>query len=322
MKILVVANNRHFDYKKLPIGMVALPHFFKVRGHEVKCLGRDDFLKVYSAYKEFGPDIVFSSWIPGGFVAAFLRKFRLIKCPVIHAWDDYYEEMMMNYPHILIGFMEGFTIKNSDYITTPTGYNAIRAKKMGKKFFYVPQGYTGGSKKSKINLKKIKTKKENLILVYLGDQEKFKRVDKIVRGVADQDCDLFLLGDINPELQKIGGKNVHFLGRVDSEEVYSLLKQADILVNSADTDANFKFFDYMRAKKPILAYDGRPRTLLERYRNTYFTKDFKEGVAKMINDKGLRERLEKNAKKVRVYSWEEVTDMYLDAFRKVLKKRD
>jgi glycosyltransferase involved in cell wall biosynthesis len=297
-----------------------LTHIFK-RKHEILCLRKQDLLKFYYYYLKFKPDLIVTGWVPAGVVPVIFKKLKLVKCPIIHAWDDYYAEQMTKYPNFLIRFMEWFVIKFSDYITTMSWYNKSIAERMGKTAFFIPHGVSGEVNKTKINLNKLKTKKENLSVIYLGEQSKYKKVDEIIKAVNGLKCDLFLFGQTNEEFKKLGGKNVHFMGYIDSKEVFSVLKQADILVNTSDQDSNFKFFEYIKAGKPILGYDGRPNYLFKNKENAYLTKDFSKGLKELISNKKLREKLEAGIKKMKTLTWEEVSEEHLKVYRGVTGKK-
>ncbi len=311
MKILVLTNTEHYNFGKHPRGWTALPYFFTKLGNKVLALGKYDQPLFYWHYLKFKPDIIVSAWVPAGFVPAFFNKIGLISCPVVHAWDDYYAEQMTNYPHWLVSFLEKFTIKNSDFITTISKYNLSLAKKIGKPGVYIPNGVEKKYSKSSIKLSDLKTNKKNISVLYLGDQSPYKKVDVLVKAVNGIDADLFLLGNKNPDLEKIAGKNVHFIGPAKPEEVQSILKQADVLANASDQDSSFKFFEYIAAKKPILAYDGRPSYILTHKKDAYLTKDFKSAIIELGKNKKLRKKLTENVSKIKLYNWEEITKNYL-----------
>jgi len=167
-------------------------------------------------------------------------------------------------------------------------------------------------------LDKLKTKKNNLKIIYLGEQSTWKKVDELIRAVNGLDCDLFLFGKTNPDFQKIAGENVHFMNYIDELEVRSILKQGDILVNTSNQDCNFKFFEYISVGKPILAYDGLPSNILTHGENAYLTKDFRQGLIDLIKNKKLRRKLELNIKKFKTYSWDEIAEMHLNFFKEIL----
>ncbi|MCU0642494.1 MAG: hypothetical protein MUF61_02870 [archaeon] len=97
MRILYISNNSDYNYKKCPRGSVAMPYLFHKRGHEVLALGKKQLLHFYSFYRAFKPDVIVATWIPSGFLPVVFKKLGLIKCPIVHAWDDYYAEQMTKY---------------------------------------------------------------------------------------------------------------------------------------------------------------------------------------------------------------------------------
>jgi glycosyltransferase involved in cell wall biosynthesis len=240
---------------------------------------------------------------------------------VLFNWGDYYAEMMPNYPKFIVSFMENYAIKNSDYITTVSKRNEKIAKKYNKKVFYIPHGYFKSNKKSKLNLDKLKTKKHNLKIIYLGEQSKWKKVDHLIKAVKGLDCDLFLIGHPNEEFKKISPSNVHFINYINELEVRSVLKQADILVNTSNQDCNYKLFEYISIGKPILAFNGLPANIFTHKETAYLTKDFKQGLIELIKNKELRIKLSKNVKKIKTYSWDEITEIYLNLFQKIINKQ-
>lgn len=324
MKIMFITNCKETDYDKPPISWNFLPYRWKKKGIDVLGVGKYDLHKFYFMYRKFKPDIIVTSWVPAAFIPVFFKKIGLIGCPIVHRWEDYYTEMMTNYPRFLVRFMESFSAKNADYIITILKTIEKRAKDMGKIVFLLPYGIVPGNKKTKINLNALKTKKNNLKVVYAGSQEKWKRVDRIVQAVKGLDCDLFLFGGINPELQKLADdhKNIHFMGYVNPEEIMSVLKQADILVNTADTDTCMKLLDYAYAKKPILSFKGRSQDLFRHSETSFLTKDFRKGLAELIKNKKLREKLAENLKKIRLFSWDEVADIHLELYKKIINKEN
>ena len=321
MKILFVTINPNYRYDQpAKTGWNLLPSLFSKEKVKVRGLGKYDIHKFFIEYYQFKPDIIIVEWPPSCFFIPLFKKLKLVNCPIIFNWGDYYAEMMTNYPKIIVKFMENYAIKNTDYITTVSKRNEKIAKKYDKKVFFIPHGYFKSDIKSNISLDKIKTKKDNLKVVYLGDQSKWKKVDKLIKAVKDLDCDLFLIGKPNPEFQKIAPKNAHFIGYVPELEVHSLLKQADILVNTSNQDCNYKLSEYIFIGKPLLAHDGLARNVFKHKINAYLTKDFKKGLIELINDQKLRQNLEKNIKNIPVYSWGEITHKYLNLFKKIKNK--
>jgi len=53
--------------------------------------------------------------------------------------------------------------------------------------------------------------------------------------------------------------------------------------------------------------------------NAYLAEDLSEGLRVLINNVELRNKLAQSAKRVKVYTWGEVTKMYLDALTQGLE---
>ncbi|MEW6062896.1 MAG: glycosyltransferase family 4 protein [Nanoarchaeota archaeon] len=310
MKIQVITHDR----VRKPIVFVGpsrLSYIFEKQGNKVDFITKKDWLKFYFRYLRFNPEVVISSGVIG-FIPALLRKIKLIKCPVVHAWDDIYSEVMgKKYGYGFIYFLEVFTIKNSDYITTVSKHLEKEARKLGKKVSYIPHGADRSNKKAVKLRGRIK-------VLYVGEQTEYKKVDRIIKAVDGLNCDLYLIGQTNPEFKKIASKNVHFLGFKKQEDVPGYVKAADIVVVTSNQDSALKMFEYIRCGKCILAYDGRIRKILTHKKDAYLTRDFRKALAELIKNKSLRSKLSKNVKKIRTYTWEEVAKSYLNVLSKVI----
>jgi len=318
-KIMYVTNNPEYRFDQYThSGWNLLPSLMSKKGVNILGVGKKDLHKFYLKYLKFKPDIIILAWVPACFIPPFFKKLGLVKCPLVLNWDDYYVDMMTNYPRKLVKFMEDFTVKNVDYITTVSKINKKKSEQEGKLVFYIPHGYFDNPVKTKVNLDKLKTKKNNVKIIYLGEQIKFKKIDQMIEAVNGIDCDLFLFGTTNPEFVKIAGKNVHFMGYIPELEVRAVLKQADILINPSNQDCSYKFFEYLSVEKPILAYEGLPRLLLTHGVNAYLTKDFKAGLIELIKNKNLRKKLEKNTKKFKTFSWDYLCNKHIELYKKMV----
>jgi glycosyltransferase involved in cell wall biosynthesis len=304
-------------------GWNMLPSTFTQRGMNVLGLGKYDLHKFLFKYFKFKPDLIIVEWVPSSTIPIFFKKLGIVRCPIILNWGDYYAEMMTNYPRFLVKAMEDYAVKNVDYITTVSKRNEEIAKKYGKKVYYIPHGVFESKIKSKINLDSLKTKSKNLKVIYLGEQTKWKKVDQIIQAAQNANCDLFLFGETNHEFAELAKehKNIHFMGYIPELEVQSVLKQADIFVSTSDQDCNYKFFEYIRVGKPILTYDGLPAKLFTHGEDAFLTRDFKKGLIELLTNDKLREKLERNVKKIKTFTWGEITDKYISLFEKIISKQ-
>jgi|GEM_PF-1411590 len=320
MKILHVSNNPniHLNTKILWNNL-----FYPLKKKaEVLEIGKKELFKFYFDYLRFKPDLILTTWVPAAFIPILFKRVGLVRCPIIHRWEDYYAETMTNYPYKLVKFMEDYCAKNADHLIVIHKTIYRKALQMNDSVFLLPYGVTIGNRKTKINLDKLKTKKNNLKVIYLGEINlPFKRVDKIIEAAREIDCDLFLFGEEPKEEYKQlikGHTNIHYMGWAKPEEVINVLKQGDILVNTADLDMSMKFLDYVNAGRPILALNKRPAEFFKHKETAFLTEDFKEGLKTLIKDKKLRDNLSKNMKKIKLYSWKQIADIHFKLYEKIL----
>jgi len=313
MKIQIIGHNREIKPKNVYMRWHRLPLLFEEFGHEVDQILIQDWKKFYFRYLKFKPDVVISVGVIGA-LPAFLKKIKMIRKPLVHDWTDNYTDVMgKKYGIDRIAFLEHFIIKNSDYITTPSRFLERKCEIFGKKAMYIPHGVNPDFMKDKPYKLEGKIK-----VVYVGSQSEYKMVDKIIDAVRGLDCNLYLFGKINEAFESKAPENAHFMGEVKHTEVPRYLRSADILIFAADDDSTLKMFEYIKAGKPILALKGRPGYVLDNNVNALLVDDLHEGLKKLIEDEELRERLAKNVKKIKVYTWEEIANIYLRFLEKVV----
>jgi hypothetical protein len=322
IKILYINNEPTGDHSKLYEQSRSYLPFFLYPKTEMLGIGKYGFHKFLFYYFKFKPDIIVSDWVPAGFIPVFFKKIGIVKCPTIHRWEDYYTETMTNYPRWIVHFLENFTVKNADYLITVLKTLYDKSKEMKKDVFFLPYGTTPGNEKSNMNLDKLKTKKSNLKIIYAGEiNSKYKRVDKIIKAAQEIDCDLFLFGE-EPEGEIkemiIGHKNIHFLGWISQEKLADVLRQGDILVNTANHEISMKFLDYVNVRKPILALNDKPSKFFKHKETAFLTDDFTKGLKELIKDKKLRKKIEQNMKKIKTYTWDEVSDLHIELYKKII----
>ena len=283
-----------------------LPYYFEKAGHEVLHLTKEDWRKFYATQKEFDPDFIISTGF-AGMIPIIYKKLGLIKQPLIHDWNDYYDEIFSARLGRLAAFLERYVIKNSNYVTSPSKYLLHKGKTFGKKVEFIQHGVELNLTVKKANLKgKFK-------ILYIGELTPYKRVDRIIESVKGLNCELYLIGHPTEELKKIAGGNTHFIGRVPHEKIAGYLKAADVCVVTADQE-NLKLWEYAKAGKAVLAYKGRNRIsyFLTHNKTAYITNDLREGLLRLMKDKKLKRKLEKNIKTLPFYPWKGIAKKYLD----------
>lgn len=287
--------------------------------HDLDCdvdhLLKKDLKKVYLRYLKFRPDVVISVSEIGPF-PILLKKLRLIRAPHVHDWtDDYTDINGKDYGVAFIAFCEYFTVANADFIITPSVYRKERCELWGKRVFYIPHGVDAD-----FDSKEPASLSGNIKVVYAGEQSTKKNVDKLIAAVRGLDCDLYLLGETNNEFIAKAPPNVHFMGFVDRSQIPSYLKAADILALTPDDDSTLKMFEYIKAGSAILGTRGKIGYVLTHLENAYLTDDLARGLRELISNPSLRDKLAQQVRKIRVYTWNEVAHMLLDALSQAVEE--
>ena len=296
--------------------------YFRVLADELQNLGcevdyvlKKDLKWVYLKYLRFKPDVVISVSEEGP-LPTLLKKLKLIRAPHVHCWtDDYVDINGREFGISFIAFCEYYTVANADFIITPSIYRKERCELWGKRVFYIPHGVDADF------ARKRPAKLEGTVkVVYVGEQSERKRVGELIAAVDGLDCDLYLLGKTNEEYQAKAPPNVHFMGYIDPSRIPGYLKAADILAMTPDDDCTLKMFEYIKAGKAILATRGKPGYFLTHLENAYLTDDLAKGLRELISDPVLRDRITEGVKKIKVYTWGEVAQMWLDALNQAMEE--
>lgn len=156
-------------------------------------------------------------------------------------------------------------------------------------------------------------------LVYMGDQSLYKGMLRLIQAMDGVDADLFMVGTPNRTLQRLAPSNIKFAGTVSPQEVLSILRQADVLVNPSDQDSNFKLQEYVRAGRPILGVAGRMSWAFEHGKDAWLVDDLREGVIRLRDDVALRSRLVEGLKDRPVLTWEQVVRKLEEVLLKVVR---
>ena len=98
------------------------------------------------------------------------------------------------------------------------------------------------------------------------------------------------------------------------------MKAADILALTPDDDCTLKMFEYIKAGRAILGTRGKLGYVLSHLENAYLTDDLAGGLRELIGNPALRERLALGVKGMKVFTWEEVAGMWLDALSEAVKE--
>jgi glycosyltransferase involved in cell wall biosynthesis len=291
-----------------------LANNFLQLGCKVDYLFKEDLFKLYHRYLKFKPDILISVSEEGP-LPTLLKKLRLVWVPHLHCWtDDYTDIDSQEYGISFTAFCEYYTVANADFIITPSIYRKERCDLWGKRAFYIPHGVDTDFE---VTPEKLEGK---MPVVYIGEQSARKKVDKLIKACEGLDCDLYLFGDTNEAYRATAPTNVHFMGYLHPSKLPGYLKAAKVLALTPDDDCTLKMFEYIKAGKPILATHGKPGYFLTHLENAYLTDDFSKGLAELIDHPELRDLLAKGVMKIKVFTWNEIAQMWLEAIHQALEE--
>lgn len=317
MKLLYITHTREHEFKDGQMGWKNTPELVKQRGHEVKFLRRDQWGQIGYLSANYNPDVVITIGIVGAYVC-WLKFVGTLDAPIVHEWTEDYPYMLHEkYWYLPLEFIQHYLIKNSDFITTasPSRYK-IAKEKYGKPAALIWYGSPRREIRSKYALKSDRFK-----ILYVGEQSELKQVDKLIKAVEGLNCDLYLTDTPNPNLQKIAGENVHFLGRLpDHDDVFRIINTVDLCVVTEDNDSPGKLFEYWQYKKPVLAPAGK----LSVYNgNLFTTHDFRKSLKKFIpyyNTGEWKDFVKSKIKYPKVPTWYDWVNTWLREVQEFVKR--
>ena len=335
LRILYVSSTRAPWYKK---GVSAAEHFSKApysidaigynlekRGWAVAWLGWKDTTNPFHLAKEiddFKPDIIYTYGSTVALHPLFCRRFlcRHKAFKVVHGWDDHYGRIWGNiigWPgKVFMDWMEKRIVKNSDAVVTLSYELQKIGRHWGVECKYIPNGadpIEGLSRSDKIKLE------GRFNIVYTGDKAKWKRTDDVCRSMRKlpTDIKLYLTGKKEAYLEEYASENCIFLGWLTKEEQFGVMSQADAFVCTSDQDCNAKLQEYLRWKKPMLAYDGEANNFFKNGETAFLAKDgdYAPLIRRLADDPALCRRISENAaREIPIYSWAEIAEQFEEYF--------
>ena len=159
-------------------------------------------------------------------------------------------------------------------------------------------------------------------IVYTGDKAKWKRTADVCLAMTPlpNDIKLYLTGQNEAYLEKYASENCVFLGWLSKEEQFGVMSQADAFVCTSDQDCNAKLQEYLRWKKPILAFDGEANNFFKNGETALLAKDgdYAPLIKKLAEDPALCRRIAENAaREIPVYSWAEIAAQFEEYFKEL-----
>ena len=320
----------HFAHA--PYSIDAIGYNLEKRGWAVGWMGRKSSKSILSVARridEFKPDIVYTY---GSTVALhpllarkFLCKHRQFK--VVHGWDDPYGriwEELIGWPgKVFMNWMEKRIVKNSDAVVTLSYELQKKGRRWGVDCHYIPNGADIPpnltiEQSNNPNNRTILTGTFNL--VYTGDKARWKRTDDICRAMQklSRDIKLYMTGQEYDHLKPYYSENCISLGWLTKEEQLAVMSQADAFVVTSNQDCNAKLQEYLRWKKPILAFDGEANNFFQNGRNALLAKDgdYAPLIERLAADPALCKTLADNAAHdIPVYTWAEIAQQFENYFK-------
>lgn len=339
-RILYVSSTRRpwFEDQSAAVHFANAPYSIDAMGYNLEKLGwevgwcgwrssRSPFA-LARRIDEFKPSIVYTYGSTVALHPLFCRRFlcRHRAFKVVHGWDDHYGRIwgnMFGWPgKVLMDWMEKRIVKNSDAVVTLSYELQKIGRKWGVECKYIPNGadpVENLPRSGKIRLE------GRFKIVYTGDKAKWKHTEDICRAMKGlpEDVKLYLTGKDEDYLMRYASNNCVFLGWLSKEEQYGVMAQADAFVCTSDQDCNAKLQEYLRWKKPILAYDGEPNNFFRNGETALLAKDgeYAPLVMRLAGDPALCRQIAENAaREIPVYSWSEIASQFDGYFGEVAKR--
>ena len=217
-------------------------------------------------------------------------------------------------------WMEKRIVKNSDAVVTLSYELQKIGRGWGVDCRYIPNGADVPDMASVQGDIKLEGR---FNIVYTGDKARWKRTDDICKAMRNvpKDIKLYLTGRNEDYLMPYSSDNCVFLGWLTKEEQYNVMSQADAFVCTSDQDCNAKLQEYLRWKKPILAYDGEANNFFVNGETALLAKDgdYVPLVMRLANDPALCRRIAENAARdIPVYSWHEIAEQFDGYFEEIM----
>ena len=337
MKVLISSSSRapwfesqdpaeHMKYAPYSVDAIGA-NLIKL-GHQANWAGwhtTSSPLRLARRIDELKPDVIYTYGAATALNPILCRRFlcRHKAFKVVHGWDDEYGEIWKDLAGLpgkaVFGWLEKTIVRKSDNVVTLSRYLQKKGRAWGVECHYIPNGadpVDPARIKGEIRLQ------GRFKIVYTGDKARWKRTDDVCRSMQrlPPDIKLYFTGHPAPHLSRYASENCIFLGFLPKGEQFNVMNQADAFVVTADQDCNAKLQEYLRWKKPILAFDGRANLFFDNGRNALLAPngDYAPLIERLAADPALCMELAENAARdIPVHSWIEIAGMFADYFGKI-----
>ncbi|MBQ8124362.1 MAG: glycosyltransferase family 4 protein [Kiritimatiellae bacterium] len=317
-------------FANAPYSIDAIGFHLEKRGWTVGWCGWNSSKNPFSLARridDFKPDVIYTYGSTVALHPLFCRRFlcKHKNFTVVHGWDDHYGRIwgdLFGWPgRVFMDWMEKRIVKNSDAVVTLSYELQKIGRRWGVACTYIPNGADPIADLPRAETIKLEGR---FNLVYTGDKARWKRTDDICRAMAKlpKDIKLYLTGRNEDYLARFASDNCIFLGWLSKEEQLGVMAQADAFVCTSDQDCNAKLQEYLRWKKPILAYDGEANNFFTNGETALLAKDgdYAPLIEQLAADSSLCQRIAENAAQdIPVYSWAEIAQQFEEYFMELTK---
>lgn len=315
------SQNAAEHFSAAPYSVDAIGYNLEKRGWAVGWAGwkssRNPF-RLARRIDEFRPDVIYTYGSAVALHPLFCRRWlcRWKDFKVVHGWDDHYGRIwgdLAGWPgRVFMDWMEKRIVRNSDAVVTLSYALQKIGRRWGVDCHYIPNGADPIEDLKVADGPKLEG---SFKIVYTGDKARWKRTADICEAMRQlpKDIKLYLTGQMEDYLRPYASDNCIFLGWLAKEEQFAVMAQADAFVCTSDQDCNAKLQEYLRWRKPILAYDGEANNFFRNGENALLAKngDYAPLIMRLAGDPALCRRIAENAARdIPVYSWAEIAAQF------------
>lgn len=335
-RVLLVSSTRDRDFERLsdeeqfenkPYSVYAILHYLKLRGWQTRRTGWRTSFRIKELARlidEFRPNVIYTYGTALSLNPILCRRYLCSwkDFRIVHGWDDVYgdigEEIAWLPGRAIYNVLERLIVTRSDGVVTLSRYLQQRGRRWGVESHFIPNGAdipVFDRSQCDIRLE------GDFKLVYTGAQSRWKQTEDLCRAMRllPSGIKLYLTGPRERYLKKYASNNCFFLGYLSKNDQLSVMDQADVLVVTANQDCNAKLQEYLRFRKPILAYDGIPNMFFKNRHTALLTRDYASAIRELYRNPALRSRLaESAAREIRVHTWAEIAEQFDEYFSSLL----
>ena len=314
-------------------------------------------IRAIKTIKKWNLDVIHSHTEFG--IGTFARIIaKQLNIPLVHTYHTMYEDYVH---YITKGYFDGTSKKIVEHLTkfycdktakelivpTKKAYNLFKEKyKVEKNIHIIPTGieiekfYKENIDQKKLEelRNKLKIKKEDFIILYVGRLGQEKNVDFLIDNQKhfvneNKNIKLVIVGS-GPDYDKYVEKtkklnleeNIIFTGKVPYNKIQYYYNLGNIFVTASTTETQgLTLIEAMSTSMPVVCIDDESfkNTIVDGLNGYLFKnkKDYKKIIEELINNKSLLKKLGEQAKmNASEYSSKYYAERVLDVYKKTIKE--